>query len=54
MYSYLFKNREIIIKELKIMHSGLSKNSPALPYLIFDNPAMDITTFNIQASHILT
>ncbi len=45
-----FKNREIIIKELKIMHSGLSKNSPALPYLIFDNPVMDITTFNLKSA----
>lgn len=45
-----FKNREIIIKELKIMHSGLSKNSLAVPYLIFDNPVMDITTFNLKSA----
>lgn len=45
-----FKNREVVIKGLKIIHSGLSKNSVAVPYLIFENPVMDITTFNLKAA----
>ena len=45
-----FKNREVVIKGLKIIHSGLSKNSVAVPYLIFENPVMDITTFNLKSA----
>ena len=45
-----FKNREVVIKGLKIIHSGLSKNSVAVPYLIYENPVMDITTFNLKAA----
>ena len=45
-----FMNREVVIKGLKIIHSGLSKNSVAVPYLIFENPVMDITTFNLKAA----
>lgn len=45
-----FKNREVVIKGLKIIHSGLTKKSTAAPYLIFENPVMDITTFNLKAA----
>jgi hypothetical protein len=45
-----FKNREVVIKGLKIIHSGLTKNSVAVPYLIFENPGLDLTTFNLKAA----
>jgi hypothetical protein len=49
-YKESFKNREVVIKGLNIIHSGLTKNSVAVPYLIFENPGLDLTTFNLKAA----
>lgn len=35
------------IEEIKIMHNGLSKKSLAVPYIIFSNKGMDITTYQL-------
>jgi hypothetical protein len=43
-----YKLKEYKLVEIRINHSGFSKNSVAKPYLIFDAPGMDITTWQLN------